>query len=309
MAIGSRLRLLTAKITEEAAEVYRLYGAEFTPKWFPVFYVLDQEGEKSISEIANQIGHSQPSVSKIIAEMTSTGLVEASATKDKRRTQVQLSPRGRALSTQIQEQWADVDAVVQSVMDEATHDLWAALQEWEILLEDKPLLQRVKEQKKQREARAVRIVDYDPGYQCIFKSLNVQWISTWFEIEPTDLLALDDPQGYILDKGGRIFVALYHDQPVGVCALIKMDDPDYDYELAKMAVDPSAQGKNIGWLLGQAATQFARTTGASKLYLESNTQLRPAISLYHKLGFKKVTGRPTPYKRADIQMELDLTIE
>jgi GNAT superfamily N-acetyltransferase len=99
-------------------------------------------------------------------------------------------------------------------------------------------------------------------------------------------------------------VALYDDVPVGVCALIKMDDPVYDFELAKMAVSPLAQGKNIGWLLGQAVIKKAKLLGASKLYLESNTILAPAINLYHKLGFQKVVGHATPYERCNIQMEL-----
>ncbi|MNU10588.1 hypothetical protein D3C72_2578290 [compost metagenome] len=46
--------------------------------------------------------------------------------------------------------------------------------------------------------------------------------------------------------------------------------------------------------------------GGKKLYLESNTNLKPAIRLYEKLGFKKVTGNLSPYKRVDIQMALDL---
>lgn len=101
-------------------------------------------------------------------------------------------------------------------------------------------------------------------------------------------------------------MALYKDEPVGVCALIKMDDPDYDFEMAKMAVSPKAQGKNIGWLLGNAIVKATKELGGKKLYLESNTLLKPAISLYHKLGFKKVVSRATPYARANIQMELVL---
>ncbi len=125
-------------------------------------------------------------------------------------------------------------------------------------------------------------------------------------MEPADYKALDDPEGYILNNGGHILVALYKEEPVGVCALLKMDDPVYDYELAKMAVDPKAQGKNIGRLLGEAAIAKARELGGRRIYLESNTLLKPAISLYHKLGFKKVAGRITPYERCNIQMELDL---
>lgn len=312
MAIGSRLRLLTAKITEEAAEVYQLYGAAFAPKWFPVFWVLTEReqagaGEKSVSEIALEIGHSQPSVSKILREMTAAGLVENSGpAADKRRTQVRLTAQGQALAQRLESSWKDVDAAVQSLLDEARHNLWEALQEWETLLENKSLLQRVKEQKKQREGREIKIVPYEPRYREVFKALNVEWISAWFEMEPADFKALDDPEGYILAKGGMILVALDGAAPVGVCALIKMDDPVYDYELAKMAVAPAAKGKGVGWRLGQAAVQAAREAGASRLYLESSTRLKPAISLYHKLGFQTVTGRTTPYKRADIQMELTL---
>ena len=85
-----------------------------------------------------------------------------------------------------------------------------------------------------------------------------------------------------------------------------MDDPEYGFEMAKMAVSPKAQGKNIGYLLGKKVIDEARASGASKIYLESNTILKPAISLYYKLGFQKISGRPTPYQRCNIQMELKL---
>jgi len=193
------------------------------------------------------------------------------------------------------------------MMAEATHNLWEAIAEWELLLEQKSLLKRVQEQKKLRESRNVQVVAYEPQYQSAFKALNAEWISAYFEMEEADYKALDHPEEYILDKGGKILVALYNGEALGVCALIKMNDPDYDFEMAKMAVSPQAQGKSIGWLLGQAVIRSAKELGASKIYLESNTLLQPAISLYYKMGFKKISGRPTPYKRANIQMELDLT--
>ncbi len=39
LALGSRLRLLTAKITEDAKKNYELYGLGLEPKWFTFFYV------------------------------------------------------------------------------------------------------------------------------------------------------------------------------------------------------------------------------------------------------------------------------
>ncbi|MGJ1430251.1 bifunctional helix-turn-helix transcriptional regulator/GNAT family N-acetyltransferase [Sphingobacterium spiritivorum] len=307
MALGSRLRLLTAKVTEDAAKVYELYDMEFSPKWFPVFFMLAEEGEKTISEIASEIGHSQPSVTKIIREMGTAGLITDNLdSDDKRRNVVGLTEKGKELSEKIRVQCQDVEAAVESVMNEARHDLWAAIEEWEVLLEQKSLLRRVQEQRKIRESKAVQIVRYEPKYQSVFRSLNEDWISTYFEMEEADYKALDNPQEYILDKGGAIFVALYNGEPLGVCALIKMNDAEYDYEMAKMAVSPAAQGKNIGLLLGQEIVKTARSLGAAKIYLESNTILTPAINLYYKLGFEKIIGHATPYKRCNIQMALVL---
>jgi DNA-binding MarR family transcriptional regulator/N-acetylglutamate synthase-like GNAT family acetyltransferase len=304
-ALGSRLRLMTAVITDDASKIYELYGVDFVPKWFPVFYTLAEEREITITEIANEIGHSQPSVSKIIREMTVAGLVhESSKTDDKRRNNIVLTEKGILVSKNIAQQCNDVEGAVEGLIASSKHNLWAALEEWEFLLGQKSLLKRVSEQKKERESKDVQIVPYKSQYQEAFRNLNVEWISTYFEMEEADFKALDNPDTYILDKGGKIFVALYKNEPVGVCALIKMNHPDYDFEMAKMAVSPKAQGKNIGWLLGQTIVAAAKELGAKKIYLESNTILKPAVNLYYKLGFEKVYGLETPYKRCNIQMEL-----
>lgn len=311
MALGSRLRLLTAKVTEDAARIYELYNVDFSPKWFPVFFVLYDDGAKTITEIAGQIGHSQPSVTKIIKEMTKAGLVKNNLkSSDKRRNIVGLTKQGAVVAEKmIKVQCADIDIAIDGIIAEARHNLWEALAEWEFLLEKKSLFKRVQEQKKLQESKDVQIVDYEPRYRSAFRSLNKEWISTYFEMEEADYKALDNPEEYILNKGGKILVALYKGEPLGVCALIKMNDPEYDFELAKMAVSPKAQGKNMGYLLGQAIINSAKEMGAAKIYLESNTILKPAINLYYKLGFQKVVGRPTPYSRCNIQMELVLNKE
>ena len=78
------------------------------------------------------------------------------------------------------------------------------------------------------------------------------------------------------------------------------------YELAKMAVAKEAQGQKIGWKIGLATIEEARKRKAKKVYLETNSTLKPAIGLYKKLGFKDVCGYDSPYARCNVQMELDL---
>lgn len=305
LAIGSRLRMLTDKITVDAASIYKMFEVDLKPKWFPVFFILSQGEAKTITTIAKEIGHSHPSVSNIIKEMVAKGLVKETKDKtDGRINRVMLSAKGKKISDLFAEQCVDVTAAVERIISETEHDLWKAIEEWEIQLSEKSLLQRVKEEKKLRESKEIKIVPYEPCYQPLFRALNEEWITSQWKMEEVDYKVLDHPKEYILDKGGYIFVALYKDEAVGVCALSPSDDPVYDYELTKLAVSPKARGKGIGILLGETVINKARDLGAKKIFLESNTFLKPAIQLYRKLGFKEQPSFQSIYERANIQMEL-----
>ena len=239
--------------------------------------------------------------------MTAKGLIKGIEDKtDKRRTVITLSSRGKHIATMLTELCKDVEVAVECISKETRHDLWRAIGEWEDLLTEKSLLQRVKEARIEREKKDIEVVLYKSCYKEVFKSLNEQWITQHWKIEPHDLDYLDHPQEYIIDKGGFIFVAIYKNTPAGVCALCKMDDPIYDYELAKLAVSPNVRGKGIGTLLCEAAINKAKTMKAKKLFLESNTLLKPAIHTYKKLGFKELTEYHPAYERGDIQMELSI---
>ncbi|MEM7298486.1 MAG: GNAT family N-acetyltransferase [Bacteroidota bacterium] len=150
----------------------------------------------------------------------------------------------------------------------------------------------------------ISIVDFTANYRQAFRDLNYEWIEKYFAVEESDRKMLENPQGYIIDKGGAVLIALLNGEPVGTCALIKMDDEKY--ELAKMAVSPKAQGKKIGYLLGEATLEKARELGGKMVYLETNSSLTPAINLYKKLGFSDTCGNDSPYSRCDVQMEIEL---
>lgn len=152
----------------------------------------------------------------------------------------------------------------------------------------------------------ITIVPYERRFQRAFKELNEAWIRKYFKMEEEDYKALDHPEEKILNPGGAIFVALHQGEAVGVCALVRMIDFPYDYELAKMGVAPEMQGRGIGYLLGRSIIDKARELGGKTLYLESNTVLKPAMRLYEKLGFRQIDLIPSPYSRCNIQMVLDL---
>jgi len=302
MAIGTRLRKLGESITEDAAQIYKLYDVQLQPRWFPVFYVLSQGTYMPITAIANAIRHSHVSVSQIVKEMKKKGLViDKMDNTDARKTLVALSNKGKREAEKIKDQYKDVGHAVEAIFSQTSYDLWKAIEEWEHLLEQKTLLKRVVEQKKAREQSDIEVVPYSKKHRKAFKELNVEWIDKYFKMEEADLKYLDHPENNILKKGGYIAMALYNSQPVGTCALVKMDKETF--ELAKMAVSPEYRGKGIGYLLCRHVKDKARELGGKKLYLESNTILKPAIDLYYKMGFQKVSRQPSPYDRCNIQME------
>ncbi|MDF2189404.1 GNAT family N-acetyltransferase [Paraflavitalea sp. CAU 1676] len=154
-------------------------------------------------------------------------------------------------------------------------------------------------------AQPLQIVPYIAAHREAFRQLNEAWITRYFRLEEADRRVLNDPEGYILNKGGHIFMALWQGEPVGACALIKISDDEF--ELAKMAVSDQVQGKGIGYALGKACIEKAHEAGAKKVMLLSNTVLKPAIHLYTKLGFVEVPLPPTEYERANIKMEIVFT--
>jgi GNAT superfamily N-acetyltransferase len=153
----------------------------------------------------------------------------------------------------------------------------------------------------------IGIRQFRPGDAAAFRRLNEEWITRYFRIEPKEQPILSDPQGAILDPGGRIFFATAGDRCVGCRALVRMKDKEF--EVAKMSVEPEYQGAGIGRRLLQAVIDEGRSVGAQRLYLETNNVLTPAIRLYESVGFKHIDANriiPSPYARADVYMELIL---
>lgn len=152
----------------------------------------------------------------------------------------------------------------------------------------------------------VEIVEYRPELNKYFKIINLEWIEKFFEVEPEDLATLEHPQEHLLDKGGAIFFAQVNGETVGTCGLKKWSDSEY--ELVKMGVLPNHRGLHLGELLGKAIIDKAQSLGCKRLFLESNSALKPALSLYRKLGFAGVEYQDSRcgYQRCDVTMELFL---
>ncbi len=148
----------------------------------------------------------------------------------------------------------------------------------------------------------IEIIEFEDKYHEVFRRLNLEWLDKYHLTESHDLMVLNDPAGTILDRGGYIWLARAGEEIVGTAALIK--EGHGIFELAKMSVAEKWQGKGISKQLIETCLKKAKEMGATKLTLFSNHQLQNALGLYKKYGFRHVEVKDSPFKTADVKMEL-----
>ncbi len=148
----------------------------------------------------------------------------------------------------------------------------------------------------------IAIVPFATEFREHFYRLNAAWLEKYFHIEAIDQRVLSDPENEIIAKGGQILFATFAETVVGTCAL--MSEKPGEFELSKMAVDEQYQGLGIGRLLINSAIFEFKKNAGTLLFLETNSVLQPAITLYESSGFQR-QEKPKPdshYGRANVYM-------
>ncbi|WP_299457201.1 helix-turn-helix domain-containing GNAT family N-acetyltransferase [uncultured Microscilla sp.] len=307
LSLGSRFRKVGDALYQEAVSIIAEFEVDFKPKWFVVFYTIQLKETVSVTEIAHYVGISHPAVSQIIKELKKVGLVSSITDKaDERKKAVTLSDKGQEVAHRLNPMWDAVETVTNQMIMATGYDIIDVMDKFEKQLEQTSLYDRVMEYRKQQLLGEAQIIAYTPAHQKYFAQLNYEWLNKYFKVEPCDAALLDDPQKNIIDKGGYICFAQLNGEIVGTCGLYKINDGVY--ELIKMAVTDKAQGKQVGKKLGLHMLEVAKQQQASRVELQSNTRLKPAIHLYRTLGFREVPIDESSqnYERANIMMVYDI---
>ena len=152
----------------------------------------------------------------------------------------------------------------------------------------------------------IEVIPYASRYRRSFESLNSVWIDKHFWMEDLDLRVLRDPEGEIIAEGGMVFFARAGDSIVGTGAVINHGNGLY--EISKMAVDEDFQRKGIGRRIITRAIDWVRERSGRKIFIETNTVLERAVTLYRQSGFVSVedTSGESHYERTNLHLELEL---
>ena len=302
LTLGFRLKQLSDLLQQDGLKLYRHSGIAFEPKWLPVFCYLKEGGPTSVTEIARGLGVSHPGINQVSKEMIAQGLVASYRdVGDKRKRLLALTIHGKSIFNEIEPLLRTIRAVLQEVADQSGDITF--LDQLEHLLVEGSLYERFVS-RYEAPGYEVTIVPYERSYRRAFAQLNEEWINFYFELEERDRKVLNDPEGFIINRGGEIFFALSDtNQVIGTCALV-MHEGGIG-ELSKMAVASEARGRGVGRRLGEAVISLARDKNLGQLFLETNSILAPAMGLYRNLGFEeqKISNKSS-YGRADTYMVL-----
>lgn len=109
--------------------------------------------------------------------------------------------------------------------------------------------------------------------------------------------------GSYAPPGGRLLLALQHEEPVG-CVAMRPLEPSI-CEMKRLYVRPGFRSLGLGRMLAQRVVNEARVAGYRRMRLDSLPSMAPALALYRELGFREIA----PYRANPIQGSIFLELE
>jgi MarR family transcriptional repressor of mepA len=142
LAIATRLIRLSEQFRKDGHLIYKEYGIEFEPKWFPIIYALHHKDQLSVVELAAEIGYTHPSTISLLKDLEKQQLIRSRKDKsDERKRIIRLSEKGRDLVRQMQPVWQVFREAFAGLLD-TPNNLMLAISEVENNFREKSLLQR-----------------------------------------------------------------------------------------------------------------------------------------------------------------------
>lgn len=293
LALASRLKRLGERLQLEVAQTYAELGVEMTPSWFPLLRAVARRGERTIGELALDLGQSHLAVVKGLRPLEKRKLVSTTdQPADVRRRTVTLSARGEALIERLLPTWGAIEAATRDLVEESAPQLLAEVQAVEHALELKTLRLRMPTH------LGIEIVPYRSDLAGSFRSLNRAWIEgeLGLELEEPDREILENPGSSVVAAGGEILFARRGAEVVGCCAVVFHDLADRAIaELTKMAVTRNHRGRGIGTALTTEAIRLSARVGCDSIFLFTSVSLAAAMALYRRLGFVEVAAPPVAH--------------
>jgi len=305
LALGSRLKRLSDMFMAEGRTVYRTAGVDFEPRWFPVFFILQQRGSLTVTEAAAELGVPHTYVSQLLKELRQAKLVSFKRhPEDGRSRLVVLTAEGRALGAVLTPLWNDIRAAIDTVID-ATHiDVLGTLRRIEQLVAEMPPSSIVEARRRARTTGAAELPTApqrafylrpierhdNPAMAAIIRSVMTSMgaCGPGFSINDAEV---DQMYEAYTVPGARYVVAVYDGTVVGGAGIAPLlgGDPS-TCELRKMYLLPEVRGLGVGRALLTQCLEAACDMGYTQCYIETLASMTTAQQMYERSGFTRIPG-------------------
>lgn len=147
----------------------------------------------------------------------------------------------------------------------------------------------------------MKIIQFEEKYRQDFIDFNTDWIvSNFGSLEEHDIETFEKIDEEI-KAGAMIFFAVENEIALATCMAKPMEEKTW--EICKLGSNKKVPHKGAGSAVFEAAMNWALNHGAEKLFILSNSQLKPALHIYRKYGFKEIKLDNYKYVRGDIAFE------
>ncbi|MBQ1376247.1 MAG: GNAT family N-acetyltransferase [Clostridia bacterium] len=147
----------------------------------------------------------------------------------------------------------------------------------------------------------MEIIEYDPKYRQAFIDFNSKWITDNFgHLEDGDVYSFKHIEDDIA-RGAMIYFAVEDGEALAACMAKPMEGTTW--EICKMGSHPEKPHKGCGRAVFEASVNWAASHGAKRLFIISNSRLKPALRIYEEFGFKEIKLDDYGYDRGDIAFE------
>ena len=311
LALASRLRRLADALSEDAAVLYRDLGADFQPRWFPVFQTLAHTSPLPITALAQALGLTHPGSRQIAEQMIRAGVVrELRKGRDRRQRLLALTTKGQRLQKTLTPVWEEIRLAARGFLEEAEIDLVSALDRIESLHQERSIMDRARARLGMPARNRLEIVPYRPAFRKHFQALHDSRQGARAADGLLESVLLENPNAKILHRGGSILFALQDGVVTGACALRRHRSGEV--ELCLLAVAPALDGCGVEEALLASAIQQSRLTDQKELYFCPGRRQEAVRRLSRSLGFHRA---PPPsflhpeLRQAVAVLKCDLTFD
>lgn len=118
-ALDSRLKRISDRMSHDVRKFYKEFGFDVEPNWYLVFMLLQKKGEISITDIAEPLGYSHPSVVVIVKKMAEKGYLSIQKdSEDKRKQMISLSSKAVEILPQLEQIWDSCEKAILKLLAE-----------------------------------------------------------------------------------------------------------------------------------------------------------------------------------------------